>query len=103
MPKTTALSAAAPGQASIPVGKDWPVVMNHLRTLTKLPWTPETSNALGQFVANITGHTHSGLHDPKHVPKTPAPAGGIVGSAKNTHGSGNRKRTPKGKGASNAE
>jgi hypothetical protein len=74
-PKGSA-SAAQPVQPSVPVGKDWPVVVNHLRTLAALPWTPETSSALGQFIANIQGHTH---------------------------GPGNRKRTPKPKSSAKAK
>jgi len=70
MPKKSAPSAKAtpPVQPPIPVGKDWPVVMNHLHSLAALPWTPETSSALGQFVANITGAYH-GPHGRKRTPK----------------------------------
>jgi hypothetical protein len=70
MPKAPAPSASAtqPTQPAIPVGKDWPVVVNHLRSLAALPWTPETSSALGQFVANIQGDLH-GPHNRKRTPK----------------------------------
>jgi hypothetical protein len=70
MPKATKDSAGAtqPVQPAMPVGKDWPVVVDHLRTLAALPWTPKTSSALGQFVANIVGDTH-GPHNRKRTPK----------------------------------
>jgi len=70
MPKTPARSASAtpPVQPAIPVGKDWPVVVNHLRTLAALPWTPGTSTALGQIVDSIVGDLH-GPHNRKRTPK----------------------------------
>lgn len=67
MPKAPAASAK-PALPAPPVGKDWPVVVNHLRTLAALPWTPETSSALGQVVANIVGDMH-GPHNRKRTPK----------------------------------
>jgi hypothetical protein len=70
MPKKPATSASATEatQPVTPVGKDWPVVVNHLRSLAALPWTPETSSALGQIVANIQGDFH-GPHNRKRTPK----------------------------------
>ena len=60
MAKATAGSASTtqPAQPPTPVGKDWPLVVDHLRTLAKLPWTPQTSSALGKFVDNIVWDTH---------------------------------------------
>ncbi|MGA2047574.1 MAG: hypothetical protein ABSG96_07770 [Terracidiphilus sp.] len=71
MPKKPAASAIAiqPAQPPISVGKDWPIVVNHLNSLAALPWTPETSSALGQIVANIEGS----FHGPKNRKRTPKP------------------------------
>lgn len=70
MPKKPAASTSAtqPDQPPISVGKDWPIVLNHLHSLAALPWTPETASALGQIVANIQGNYH-GPHNRKRTPK----------------------------------
>jgi hypothetical protein len=75
MPKKPVLSAGAAQAVKppFPVGKDWPLVVSHLRTLAALPWTPETSSALGQFVANIQGDLH-GPHNRKRTPKAKSAA-----------------------------
>jgi hypothetical protein len=90
MQQTTVFSATTQYQPWLPVDKDWPLVMNHLRTLTELPRTPETSNAQGQSFFTITGSTHSGLPGQKRIPKSQAPAG-------------NKNPKPNGKGAGKAK
>jgi hypothetical protein len=59
---------------TIPVGDDWDNVVDHLRTLARLPLAPESRGALDQIVALFQPPETHGPKGTKRIPKPIAPA-----------------------------
>lgn len=95
MAKATGGSKSNPTPGPVPVGKDWALVMNHLHTLAKLPWTPKTSKALRDSVLYIENYTHLGMHSHKRVAKKLTQAELAPPIERYTHGPEKRKRAAK--------
>jgi hypothetical protein len=72
MPKT-GLSPAKSANSKIALGADGRVLVNHLRSLGKLPWSRATKAGLDQAVSLFQGPTTRGPKGTKRVPKRPAP------------------------------
>lgn len=54
---------------TIPVGEDWELVVDHIKTLAKLPLSSETRSALNQMIPAFQGpHTHGG-RGTKRIPR----------------------------------